>query len=75
MPAKSPTRRHLSSIVAALERHHPGDPRIPELRAELVTEGLAEVIAKGLGSAPPLNPAQRSRLVRVLYTGLAGGRD
>lgn len=62
MAAKSSTRRRLSASVAARERHTPGDPELPALRAELATERIAEEI----GSAPPLADAQRARLIRQI---------
>ena len=69
MAADSPTRQRLVSIIAALERHNPADPRIPCLRAELATEGLAEHIARVVDSWPPLTDDQRARLSRLLNPG------
>jgi hypothetical protein len=69
MAARSPVRRRLVSAVANLERHHPEDPRIPELRAELAAEKIADHIAKVVASAPPLSAAQRERLALLLHPG------
>lgn len=69
MGARNPARQRLISIIAALERHHPADPRIPCLRAELATEGLAEHIARVVDAAPPLTDDQRIRLTRLLNPG------
>ena len=69
MAAKSPERRRLSAQVAITTRHHPDDPGIPALRAELATEGLADWITRTLASAPPLSPGQLARLRALLRPG------
>jgi hypothetical protein len=73
MATKNPVRQHLVSTVAALERHHPADPRIPSLRAELAAEGLAEHIKRVVDAAPPLTAAQRERLALLLNPGAGHG--
>ena len=65
-------RQYLVSTIAALERHHPGDPRIPVLRAQLATEGLAEHSQRVTDSAP-LSDAQRERLALLLNPGAGHG--
>jgi hypothetical protein len=71
MATSNPVRQRLVSEIANLVQHHPGDPRLPELRRELATERLAEIIGKTINSVPPLTPDQRNRLVAVIYTGLS----
>jgi hypothetical protein len=72
-PRKVPRTRQLSAQIALATRHHgPGDPRLPELRAELRTEQLAEHIERVVASAPPLTPEQADRL-RSLLPAPAGG--
>jgi hypothetical protein len=67
-PATAKTR----ATLAAIERHNgPDDPRAPRLRAELTASRLEKQIAAAIDSTP-LNPDQRARIVRVLYTGLSG---
>lgn len=74
MATKNRERQRLVSTVAALERHNgPDDPRLPSLRAELATEGLAEHIRKVVDSWPPLTPAQRDRLALLLNPGAGHG--
>ncbi|MGH3511658.1 MAG: hypothetical protein ACRDRB_05200 [Pseudonocardiaceae bacterium] len=67
MPAHCPTRRHVASSVAAVERHHgPDDPRLPELRRDLRAAELEEHVRRLVDAAPPLTPAQRDRLAALL---------
>jgi hypothetical protein len=73
MPSYSPERARTVAQLASLSYHHPGDPRIPGLRAELATLKLAEYITKHLSAAPPLNPEQRHRLTKVIYADLGRG--
>ena len=72
MAAKSPERRRLSARVAITTRHHPDDPGLAAMRAELVTEGLAEHIARVVAAAPPLSPEQAGRLRSLLPAPVAG---
>ncbi len=65
-------RQRLISTLASLSRHHPDDPRLPELRAELVTVSLAARITKTLKSTP-LTAAQRERLALLLHSGAGNG--
>ena len=69
MATSNPVRQYLVSTIAALERHRPDDPRIPVLRAQLATEGLAEHIQRVVDAAPPLTSAQRERLALLLNPG------
>ena len=69
MATGNPIRQYLVSTIAALERHHPGDPRIPVLRAELATVGLADRIRQTLAAAPPLTAEQADRIRAELPTG------
>lgn len=73
MPTADTARQHLISTIASLSRHHPDDPKLPELRAELVTMGLSARITKTINSAPPLSPDQRNRLVQAVYGNLGRG--
>jgi hypothetical protein len=67
MAAKSPGRRHTSSVIANVQRHHgPGDPRLPELRRDLAVESLAEHIREVVDTAPPPTDAQWTRLAALL---------
>src|SRR5260370_27959931 len=68
MATSNRVRQYLVSTIAALERHHPGDPRLPVLRGQLATEGLAEHIQRVTDSAP-LTDDQRARLALLLNPG------
>jgi hypothetical protein len=73
MAAKTTERRRLSARVAITSRHHPDDPELPALRAELATEGLAEHIKRVVDFWPPLTAAQRERLALLLNPGAGNG--
>ncbi len=70
MTARNPVRQQLVSTIAGRTRHHPDDPELPALRAELAVEGLVERITKTISTSPPLTAGQRHRLVRAVYAGL-----
>jgi hypothetical protein len=54
----SAERRRARGRLAAIERHHPDDPRLPELRAQLgrarLAEDLAGWVEQAAASLPPL---------------------
>jgi hypothetical protein len=70
MPSYTPERARVVATVASLTHNRPDDPRLPGLRAELVTLKLIAAIDKAIGAAPPLNADQRNRIVKAVYGGL-----
>lgn len=62
----TPERRRLSSLVAITTRHHPDDPGLPALRAELAARQLEEHI-RDVVSSTPLSAGQRDRLAVLLH--------
>jgi hypothetical protein len=69
----NPAARKARATLAAIERHNgPADPRIPQLRADLAVEQLADRISDAIRSDPPPTPAQRERLARILVPGASG---
>jgi hypothetical protein len=72
-PPESP-RRHLAGAIGAIERHNgPHDPRLGPLRAELVTEALAEHIRRVVDAWPPISQATREKLALLLNPGAGDG--
>jgi hypothetical protein len=72
MAAKTTERRRLSARVAITTRHHPDDPGLPALRAELAAARLEEFVRRELDSAPPLSRAQRDKIA-ALFSGAGHG--
>jgi hypothetical protein len=64
-------RQYLVSTIASLERWHPGDPRLPALRAQLAAEGLAEHIERVTDSVT-LTSQQRAQLAALLAPDTTG---
>lgn len=64
MPARTPTRRRLSSAIAATERHGgPADPRLAPLREQLEDATLIEEAEAGLSALDALMKRARARLL------------
>lgn len=59
MGSRTSRQGPIAGRIAAIERHHgPGDPRLPELRAQLAgtraAEDLADWAARAAATLPPL---------------------
>lgn len=73
MPSYTPERARVVAQLASLSFSHPDDPRIPELRAEVITLKLIAAIEKNFTAEAPLNPEQQSRIVKAIYGNLGRG--
>ena len=70
----SATTIQLSRRRNALARHRGADdPATLEADRELHAAQLEERIQQALASAPPLTPAQRRRLARMIHPGVTDG--
>jgi hypothetical protein len=80
MAAKRLARRANASEIAAIARHHPGDPRLPQLRqqgealkgAEELT-AWAQRYASALGPLAPHEIAAVGHLAAIIDARVAGG--
>ena len=67
----TPDERTTRARLAALQRHHPDDPKTAQLAADFKTDRLAQHIARVVDAAPPLSFEQRDRLA-LLLSGVGG---
>lgn len=82
MAAKRPARRANASEIAAIARHHPGDPRLPQLRqqgealrgAEELTT-WAQRYASALEPFAPHEAAAVGHLAAIIDARVTGGSD
>jgi len=64
MPAKSPERRRISAVLAAVEKHNgPDDPRLAPLRADLAAAAEHEHVQLALDD--PVALSRAAAIVRV----------
>jgi hypothetical protein len=82
MAAKRPARRANASKTAAIARHHPGDPRLPQLRqhgeALKAADELTAWAQRSASALAPLAPhevAAVGHLAAIIDARLAGGGD